>query len=94
MVRSYELAQGRNLIDAVKEAETDGVLKHFIFSSICKAKDPLKNTPAPGHFETKWSIEEYIDLSNLKRITTTLRPVSYFENFDSNLPGIQLSKSI
>ena len=94
MVSNYELAQGRNLIDAIKEIESNGFLKHFIFSSICKPKDPLKNNPAPEHFATKWAIEEYIGLKELQGITTIIRPVSYFENFNTNLPGIQISKNI
>ncbi len=92
MVKSYELEQGRNLVDAVKEIKKAGILQHFVFSSVCKPKDPLKSNPAPGHFSTKWSIEDYINSNGLKEITTILRPVSYFENFDSDLPGIQISE--
>ena len=92
IVRSYELEQGFNLINQVKIAHEKGQLKHFIFSSICKAKAPLKNDPAPGHFTSKWDIEEYIEKLNLKKITTTLRPVSYFENFENKLPGYTISK--
>ena len=94
IVRSYEIEQGYNLINQVKIAYKKGQLKHFIFSSISKAKDPLKNDPAPGHFTSKWDIEEYIQNKDLKKITTVLRPVSYFENFENKLPGYTISKNI
>ncbi len=94
IVRSYEMEQGYNLINQVKIAHTKGQLNHFIFSSISKAKDPLKNDPAPGHFTSKWDIEEYIEQMELKNITTVLRPVSYFENFENKLPGFSISKKI
>ena len=94
MVRDYEIEQGRNLVDAVKKLADLGTLKHFVFSSVCKPKDPLKSQPAPGHFTSKWSIEEYISNNGLKKMSTILRPVSYFENFDSDLPGVQISQSI
>ena len=94
IVRSYEIQQGFNLINQVKTAYDKGKLNHFIFSSICKPKDPLKNDPAPGHFSSKWDIEEYIEKLNLKKITTVLRPVSYFENFENKLPGYTISKKI
>ena len=94
IVRSYEIEQGYNLINQVKIAYEKGQLKHFIFSSISKAKDPLKNDPAPGHFTSKWDIEEYIQKKDLKKITTVLRPVSYFENFENKLPGYTISKNI
>ena len=94
IVRSYEIEQGYNLINQVKIAYKKGQLKHFIFSSISKAKDPLKNDPAPGHFTSKWDIEEYIQKKDPKKITTVLRPVSYFENFENKLPGYTISKNI
>ncbi|WP_245211344.1 NmrA/HSCARG family protein [Prochlorococcus marinus] len=94
MVREYEIEQGRNLVDVVKQLADLGTLKHFVFSSICKPKDPLKNEPAPGHFTSKWNIEEYILINGLKKLSTILRPVSYFENFDSDLPGVKISESI
>ena len=94
IVRSYEIEQGYNLINQVKSAYNKGKLKHFIFSSISTPKDPLKNDPAPGHFTSKWEIEEYINKMALNQITTILRPVSYFENFENNLPGYSLSKYI
>ena len=94
IVRSYELQQGFNLINQVKYALDNSRLEHFIFSSISKAKDPLKNHPAPGHFSSKWDIEEYIQKNDLKKITTILRPVSYFENFENKLPGFAISKEI
>jgi len=94
IVRSYEMKQGYNLINQVKIAYEKGQLKHFIFSSISKAKNPLKNDPAPGHFTSKWDIEEYIQKKDLKKITTVLRPVSYFENFENKLPGYTISKNI
>ena len=88
------MEQGFNLINQVKVAYKKGQLNHFIFSSISKAKDPLKNDPAPGHFTSKWDIEEYIEKKDLKKITTILRPVSYFENFENKLPGCSISKEI
>ncbi len=94
IVRSYEMKQGYNLINQVKVAYQNGHLNHFIFSSISKAKDPLKNDPAPGHFTSKWDIEEYIKKLDLNKITTVLRPVSYFENFENKLPGYSISKKI
>ncbi len=94
IVRSYEMEQGYNLINQVKIAYEKGQLKHFIFSSISKAKNPLKNDPAPGHFTSKWDIEDYIEKTHLKKITTVLRPVSYFENFENKLPGYTISKNI
>tara|TARA_Y100001968_G_scaffold317561_1_gene346754 strand:- start:441 stop:1472 length:1032 start_codon:yes stop_codon:yes gene_type:complete len=94
IVRSYEIEQGYNLINQVKISYNKGNLKHFIFSSISKSKDPLKNDPAPGHFTSKWDIEEYINKLGLSRITTILRPVSYFENFENKLPGYSISKKI
>ena len=94
IVRSYEMEQGFNLINQVKKASDKGHLKHFIFSSISKAKDPLKNYPAPGHFTSKWDIEKYIEKLDLKKITTVLRPVSYFENFENKLPGYTISKNV
>ena len=93
LVRDYEIEQGRILIDVIKKINLRGSLKHFVFSSICKAKDPLKNEPAPGHFTCKWDIEEYIKLSQLSEITTVLRPASYFENFDGKLPGLQITST-
>ncbi len=94
IVRSYEIEQGFNLINQVKIAYEKGQLNHFIFSSISKGKNILKNDPAPGHFTSKWDIEEYIEKKDLKKITTVLRPVSYFENFENKLPGFTISKKI
>ena len=94
MVRQYEIEQGRNLVDVVKQLADLGTLKHFVFSSVCKPKDPLRNEPAPGHFTSKWNIEEYILINGLKKLSTILRPVSYFENFDSDLRGVKISESI
>ena len=94
IVRSYEMEQGLNLVNQVKIAYKKGKLNHFIFSSISKPKFPLKNNPAPGHFTSKWDIEEYIYKLDLKKITTVLRPVSYFENFENKLPGYTISKKI
>ena len=55
---------------------------------------PIQNEPAPGHFSSKWSIEEYIFQQGLKEVSTILRPVSYFENFNSNIPGVQISDRV
>ena len=93
LVRNYEMEQGRNLIEVVKEIKSQGNLKHFVFSSICKAKDPIKNNPAPGHFSSKWDIEEYLIHNGLKEITTIIRPASYFENFDGSLPGLKITET-
>lgn len=94
IVREYEISQGRVLVDVIKKLADLGTLKHFVFSSVCKPKDPLKNEPAPGHFSSKWSIEEYILLNGLQELTTIIRPVSYFENFNSNLPGVKISEKV
>ncbi len=93
MVRDYEIEQGRNLVDIAKKFADTGTLKHFVFSSVCKPRDPLLNEPAPGHFTSKWCIEEYILNTSLKALSTILRPVSYFENFVSDLPGVQISET-
>ncbi len=94
MVHEYELEQGRNLIDAIKSTKEQGKLEHFIFSSICKAKDPLKDIESPKHFSNKWKIEEYLNNEGLFTYSTILRPVSYFENFETNLPKIKISEGI
>ena len=94
IVRSYEIEQGNNLIKQVKIAHDKGTLNHFIFSSISKPKYPLKNDPAPGHFTSKWDIEDHIKKMGLMDITTVLRPVSYFENFENKLPGYSISKKL
>ena len=94
IVRDYEIQQGLNLISQVKFALSKGKLNHFIFSSICKPKLPLYNDPAPGHFTSKWDIEEYIENEGLSSITTVIRPVSYFENFQNKIPGYSISKTI
>ena len=94
IVRSYEIEQGRNLINQVKVAFEKGKLNHFIFSSISKPKYPLRNDPAPAHFTSKWDIEEYIKLMGLNKITTVLRPVSYIDNLENNIPFYSVSKKI
>ena len=94
IVRSYEIEQGFNLINQVKIAHKKGKLNHFIFSSISKPKEALLNDPAPAHFTSKWDIEEYIKEMGLRKITTVLRPVSYFENFENKLPGYSFSKKV
>ena len=93
LVRKYEIAQGKNLINCVNEINQEGSLKHFVFSSICKAKNPLLNEPAPGHFSSKWDIENYLLMKGVGQKTTILRPASYFENFDSDLPGLKITKT-
>ena len=90
----YERLQGKNLIGAVEEVAEENKLKHFIFSSICKAKVPSKLSLTPGHFLTKWEIEEEIIRKGLKSITTVISPVSYFENFYSSIPGITINSNI
>ncbi|WP_320664579.1 NmrA/HSCARG family protein [Prochlorococcus sp. MIT 1223] len=91
LVREYEIEQGKVLIDVVTDLKKKNNLKHFVFSSICKAKDPLNNEPAPGHFTSKWDIEEYLSQNKLNEITTIVRPASYFENFDGDLPGLKIT---
>ncbi len=91
LVREYEMEQGKNLIDVVKTISKKGCLKHFVFSSICKAQNPIKNEPAPGHFTSKWDIEDYLKIKKLNEITTIIRPASYFENFNFDLPGLSAS---
>ncbi len=91
MVRDYEMSQGRNLVQSIKKMRDKGSLKHFVFSSICKCKDPLLTNPAPGHFSSKWDIEEYIKYNELQELTTILRPASYFENFYTTLPLISIA---
>ena len=92
-VRTYEMEQGQNLIDVVKKISRKGDLKHFIFSSVCKAKDLMLNKPAPGHFSSKWDIEEYLHNNELTTLSTIIRPVSYFENFDGSYPGLNINDS-
>ena len=95
MVPKYELEQGKNLIDVICEiVDKDHTLNHFIFSSVCKAKEPINNNPVPSHFQTKWNIEDHISKTGLKELTTFLRPASYFENFNSDLPGIKISNLV
>jgi len=66
-----EVAQGRNLAEAAKDAG----IKHFIFSSVASAN---KNTGLP-HFESKIEIEQFIKQIDLPY--TILRPVFFMENF-------------
>ena len=73
IVRSYEIEQGLNLINQVKIAYEKGKLSHFIFSSISKAKDPLKNDPAPGHFTSKW--DKMIRLQDILRVNGILKNI-------------------
>ena len=91
IAESYEFNQGKILIDVVKDTFKEGALKHFIFSSICKGKCSSSKTKAPAHFQTKWDIENYIHQNNLSNVTTILRPASYFENFNTKIPGITIS---
>ncbi len=93
MVREFEMQQAHNLLSAVKKVASRGSLKHFVFSSVCRPKDPLKSKPEPGHFSSKWDIEEAIKEIGVRPISTFLRPVSYFENFYSHLPGVQISSN-
>ncbi len=92
MSHDYEMMQGENLIKAVAKARNDGVLKHFVFSSVCKSKISKNSESTPRHFLNKWEIEELISLSSLDDVSTVLRPASYFENFLSKLPGVSISK--
>ncbi|MBS1516501.1 MAG: NmrA/HSCARG family protein [Bacteroidetes bacterium] len=68
-----ELTQGKNLIDAAKNA---GV-KHFVYSSVGGAE---RKTGLP-HFEVKYVLEEYLEKQGVPN--TVLRPVFFMENFNS-----------
>ncbi len=94
MVSSYELEQGKNIVDTIKKVQKSGDLKHFIFSSVCKGKSSFDEVTIPSHFSNKWSLENYILDSGLNEISTVLRPASYFENFNSIIPTIRISESI
>ncbi|WP_072013283.1 MULTISPECIES: NmrA/HSCARG family protein [Prochlorococcus] len=91
IVRDYEMIQGRNLIEAIKKSKDKGSLKHFVFSSICKGAKVNDLVPAPGHFLNKWELEEFIAEAGLSKITTILRPVSYYENFYIDFPGLNIN---
>ncbi len=67
-----EIRQGKNLVDAAKDAG----ISHLIFTSVGAAE---RNTKIP-HFESKREIEFYIRDSGLKY--TIFRPVSYMYNFE------------
>jgi uncharacterized protein YbjT (DUF2867 family) len=66
-----EVRQGRNLVDAAKEAG----ISHFVYSSVGGVE---RNTGIP-HFESKWNIENYLVASGLP--STIFRPVFLMENF-------------
>tara|TARA_Y100001968_G_C19315928_1_gene696675 strand:+ start:54 stop:1058 length:1005 start_codon:yes stop_codon:yes gene_type:complete len=85
MEKEYEMKQGINLINVVNEVSKLGHLKHFIFSSVCKGKNILSDAIAPNHFSTKWKLEKYILSKEFSKISTILRPASYFENFNNKL---------
>lgn len=68
-----ELSQGKNVIDA---AHKEGV-KHFLYSSVGSAN---MNTKLP-HFEVKFELEKYLKASGMPY--TIIRPVFFFENFNS-----------
>lgn len=68
-----ELTQGKNLIDAAKDA---GV-KHFVYSSVDGAE---RNSGLP-HFDVKDLLEKYLKESGLTY--TILRPVFFMDNFNS-----------
>ena len=91
---SYEKAQGINLIKAVEKQFEKGKLKHFVFSSICKSSVPNGNNNAPGHFSNKWEIEDVISQRDISKITTILRPSSYFENFLNFLPYTKITETV
>ena len=92
-VRQHEMQQGRNLIDAIKKISLKGDLKHLVFSSVCKAKDSSSTESAPGHFSSKWELEEYLHNNDLTMVSTIIRPVSYFENFRISSPGLTIQES-
>jgi len=66
-----ETRQGKNLVDAAKDA----AVQHFVYSSVGGAD---RNTGIP-HFESKWKIEQHLRESGLP--STVIRPVSFMENF-------------
>lgn len=66
-----EAREGKNLVDAAKEAG----IGHFVYSSVGGAE---RNTGIP-HFESKWSVEKHLVASGLP--FTILRPVFLMENF-------------
>jgi uncharacterized protein YbjT (DUF2867 family) len=67
-----EIQQGKNLIDAAKEAGVG----HFVYSSVASAD---RNTGLP-HFESKRILEDHLKASGLPH--TIFRPVFFMENFD------------
>ncbi len=67
-----EVAQGKNIAEAAKEA---GV-KHFVYSSVASSDE---NTGLV-HFDSKWEIEKYIKKLGLPY--TIIRPVFFMENFE------------
>ena len=68
-----EARQGRNLVEAAKEAG----INHFVYSSVGGAE---RNTGIP-HFESKWAIENYLSVSRIPY--TILRPVFFMDNFSN-----------
>ena len=91
---SYEKVQGVNLIKTVEKQFEEGKLEHFVFSSICKSSVPNGNKNAPGHFSNKWQIEDHISQREISKITTVLRPASYYENFLNDLPGTKITETV
>lgn len=69
-----EIIQGKNLVDAAKDA----AIRHFVYSSVIAAN--LK-TGIP-HFDSKDVIENYLRESGIKY--TILRPSFFMYNFESS----------
>ncbi len=68
-----EMKRSRIVADAAKDAGVE----HFVYSSVGGAE---RSTGIP-HYDSKWENEKYINKIDLP--WTTLRPVTFFENFGS-----------
>jgi len=67
-----EIKQGKNVADAAKAAGVE----HLVYSSVGAAHRGM----GQKHFESKWIIEQYIQLLDIPY--TIFRPVTFFENFN------------
>jgi uncharacterized protein YbjT (DUF2867 family) len=75
-----EYEQGKNLIDAVAEANVE----HFVFSSLPPAKQISNGELEVPHFDIKAQLEEYA--RKLIQNTTFVHVAFYYENFLSFFP--------
>ena len=78
-----EIQQGKDAIDAAKEAKVD----HLVFVSVADAEYFDQKVK---HIKTKLVIEEYLKASGVKH--SILRPVAFFENFDDSASWNPLKK--